>query len=420
MPQTITAPVTFNISPAGTLARLQPSDVTYLGMYHLTNASIGAQVDYAYGFTHRYVGSQLRFLFGRYNTGGIVDICEANAPAAFGSSITSTTNVWPHASVWPTTDPQFRVDHWGMRWEDQSGGTGGPGRLWAAGGIDYPNSAAGEDNYTGAISVRNLGAAGSVTNKKGLYGFSGVQQRRVMGGACPVPAWFQSQYGNYPYCYGFGSYASRGGAGPVSMGLEMVFGPDLSTLAAPNYAVSGIEAVSHQSGWAPPPWYPGHTAPTTYDRSRRNGNVTNQLDAWTSPVPGDPNGWGSWCWADGYWDAFNWVTGATKHAILPVATCMSGNLQYINSSIVSQSRSADFHFYDPAVIGQALQGAIPPWAVQPYAMRSITAEIQAAGGLGGGSNWEYGGASGASWDLQASRVYVLSSGIGVFAYQIAA
>lgn len=375
------------------------SDFTLLGHYTIDRLAGymfggGGELNYGTAFTHRYVDGQLRFLtFGYWSGQRLVEL---PCPANYGDTVTVATNVWQDVAV--------TGGHCGIDWID--------GKLWFAEGIDYPQSTA-EEAETKSLSTRTLNANGTTTGRRGNWGLSGINGRRIYGGVCKIPQWFQVAHGVGPFAAGFGGYASRLVVGPVSLGATLYAIPDPHSYAdqteIPASAFSmlmdhsyGSNADGYTSNW-----------PTNYDRGVRPANVTNNYDygQWLSPAP---DGKGRCVWGDTYSNTGNWIDDDAgtrgKHGFVLVPTFATGNVHYANSTLNFEGRGYEIQVFDPADFAAVKNGTKNPWNVQPVASKDITADLAALGHTDGGSGFLIpGGVCGASFDATTNLLYVYAN-----------
>ncbi len=326
---------------------LGQADFSYLGSHAIDNLD-GLMV--GSGLTLlRYVDSQLRFLTFSYRTGeaavlrefALPDGSDGRAPqGSANAAIMRTTASWP--DIWsPFTGPSVGGgDHSGLWWEAPEGSEGGS-RPWTTRADDYPNDV--QRSQTQAISVRELRADGTVTDRFGEYGFEGTGQRAIYGGVQPIPAWFAEQHRlRQRDVAGWGGYASRLAQGLVpSLGLMMLAIPDVTGYPM-NAAGSLIPAAGfrmladHRSGSVMAnDWYSGAASPPNpppFDRGARTPNVINHFDGGDNrpngstaepsagpPLPGAqrlgpaPDGRGRMVWNDSFHATGNWIDGEHKH-----------------------------------------------------------------------------------------------------------
>ncbi len=279
--------------PGGSV--LSADAFTLLGSWFMPMNSLAGQSVYCKGLTHRYVGSELRLLTMDYGDGHY-DCLEFTLPAAFANiSGANLKNKFLGQNFWGNrVSSVVATCHFDIFWEDQSGGTGGAGRMFSTMGPDYPQQGPGFDarSIASAVMVRNLSNSGGVvTNLNGIWGYQNVSCRCVMGGMGVVPGWFQALYGlSYPYVFGFGGYSSLiNQGGTCSLGLVAILSPDPSGYTstypieswglAPPYNGSGDDwsiptsdyriGSDHRSGSVPNnDWYTSYTTPSAipYDR----------------------------------------------------------------------------------------------------------------------------------------------------------
>ena len=136
---------------------LTPRDFAYLGC-RLPYTVVG---DYPLGFTHRYVGGQLRFLTGSF-------VLKEFAPPAggLGGSVTALTNSW--SDIWTGTGLS-PTGAWVGLWFEQA-----QERLWTTWAIDYPDDSEGGSIPSPWQFVRLTATARSPTSQApgGLWAFN--------------------------------------------------------------------------------------------------------------------------------------------------------------------------------------------------------------------------------------------------------
>src|SRR5262249_38204731 len=128
-------------------------------------------------------------------------------------------------------------------------------------------------------------------------------------------------------------------------------------------------------------WYlgTGATRQSTFDRGVRISPVINYFDGndprtnpstppSEPPTPGKwlsraPDGFGRWAWGDSYHNTGCWIDGPNKRGFLTIASLGGGRCWYGSSTLHYGSRQFEFHVYDPAQFGEALQGKRPVWNV---------------------------------------------------------
>jgi hypothetical protein len=396
------------VRSAGSRAVLTAADFTPLGYYDVQTR--GLDSPFVWGLTHRYVGGDLRFLTIQLDK----KLQEFSlAGHSYGSLITTATNVWDTsgAGVWDLT---------GLWWEEAFK------RLWTVTAIDYTNVASQVQVYT-----RSLNQDGTVSNLHGPVGLSGIPAKRVFGGAQPVPAWFQAQYGTGPYAVGWGGYTSL-----VAQGGVASLGPTMYTMPDPSRYGSNTEVTAqafkilmdYSSGSVATDWY-GRGRPTTFDRGSRLTCPTNYFDSgdprpnpptppagppqaragWLSPAP---DGKGRFVWGDSYNNTGCWIDGPTKHGFVAIATLGMGQCWYGSSNLNWQTRVYELHIFDPGSLGEAASGARNPWGVKPSSMAQMSLSGMGGGGAGGGNPPAPNGVAGATYDPSTRRLYLLGTAGG--------
>jgi hypothetical protein len=379
-----------NLRFGGNRSLLTQGDFTYLGYYLVDDSTY--DLGWSQGFTHRYVGGQLRFLSFGHSSG--IKLFEFAPPSSFGGQAT-ITNRW--TDIWGGSyDPTGK---WVGLWWDEAAQ-----RLWTTSAIDYPNDA--DISSTKMIHTRTLNSNGSVSNVRGQIGLSGVGARRVYGGAQAVPSWFQSKYGVGPYVVGWGGYASRMAQSlPVSLGPTMYAIPDPSGFGNGSDIPAGQfkTIMDNSSGTREDDWY-SKGSPSSFDRGIRNSNVNNQFDspAWQSPAP---DGQGRWTWGDSHYNTGCWIDGTSKHGFILVPSLSSGRAWYQNSTLNWDYRSSELHIYNPDHFGEVINGSRAVWNVKPtsHGPLSLPGMVQTSGSGNDGLLYNV---LGASFDSAAKRLYI--------------
>lgn len=369
----------------GTRPLLSSGDFTFLGSFDV-QGNVAVDLPYGSGFTHRYVGGQLRFLTSPFNSyaANVVEF----APVAFGGTVNALTNTWNE--VFPA---QWRGGAvWRSIWWDEANQ-----RLINTVALDYPQGGIPLDEER-LITVGTLNADGSVTQGSQLVKLQGIGQRAVVGGLRKIPAWFSAQHGVGPYLAGFGGYTSLMGQGLVpSLGPFFAAIPDPAGFASsteiPASQIS-VLADCRSGSVAQTDWYP-QGQPTTFDRGVGSGPVTNYYDSgengvalpptvaptppayWQSPAP---DGLRRWVWGDSHWSACDWIDNdagtRAKHGLVTVATLATGKAYYMDSTLNCDGRVAEIHVYDPADLAAVKAGTLQPWAVRPKTRLDISSIIK--------------------------------------------
>lgn len=383
---------------------LTAGDFALLGHFDV-QGNAAPDLPYGSGFTHRYVGGQLRFLTSPFN-GGQANVVEF-APAAFGQTVTTLTNTWPEAypagwrggAVWRT-----------LWWDEQSQ------RLRTSVSLDYPQSGIPIDE-TRCLGSCVLNPDGTVSGASSLVRLQGVGQRAIVGGTRRVPLWFRTAHGVGEYVSGFGGYTSlmAQGLGP-SLGLFLACHPAAETYPDEGLVPDSLLSVlaDHRSGaTAAQDWY-ANGSPSTFDRGVRNPDVDNEFDSdtyWKSPAP---DGLGRWVWGDSYQSSLCWVDddagSRNKHGIITAGTFYSGRAWYETSTLHCERRTAEIHVFDPVHLAEVKAGTRQPWNVKPVSRLDITDILKAGcdalrGRDGAGPE---GGIAGATFDPMTNRLWLCS------------
>jgi hypothetical protein len=396
-----------NLRFPGGKSLLSQSDFTYLG-YYSVEGNFGGDVGWGQGFTHRYVGGQLRFLTFGYSSP--LMLLELAPPANFGGAV-SQTNQWN--DIW--NGGFDTAGKWVGIWWDESAQ-----RLWSTSAIDYPDDS--YINSTKTIHTRTLSSNGTVSNIKGQIGLAGVGARRIYGGAQAVPSWFQSRYGVGPYVVGWGGYASR-----MAQGLPVSLGPTMYSIPDPSGFSNNADIPTGQfktimdcgSGTRADDWY-ASGAPTSFDRGVRNSNVSNEFDSpgWQSPAP---DGLGRWTWGDSNYNTGCWIDGPGKHGFILVPSFSSGRAWYQTSTLNWAYRSSEIQIYDPSRFAEVLAGSRAVWDVKPTSRWTISLPgmVQTTGSGNDGLLYDV---LGASYDSTTKRLYIYylswSTGNHIYVYSV--
>lgn len=384
---------------------LGQSDITFLGSFDV-NGNVHDGLAWGMGFSHRYVGNQLRFMTTAYGSGN--QMLVEFAPVAFGSTVQTATKVWPGIALTPTLGPGARYQIWFDEVKQ---------RLIKTEWIDYPGNDA-EYLEKRSISSRTLNADGSFSNKRGVFGTDGLGGRAATGGMRRVPAWFRAAYGVDEYCIGWGGYTSVMARTLMpSMGLFVATIPDPTTLADnQSFPASQIKILAdHRSGaGAAQDWYPSGQ-PTTFDRGVRNPDVINEFDSnrwWKSPAP---DALGRWVWGDSNHGCGEWIDNdagtRNRHGFLTVGTFYSGRAWYEGSSLHCERRTAEIQVFNPLHLAEVKAGTRQPWNVKPVSRLDITSIMKAGCDAlrGRDGNGPEGAASASTFDATTNTLYIYTS-----------
>ncbi len=383
-------------SPSGTTSAgsgnnkpiLGQSDFVYQGYYIVQNGGDFQELYWGQGFTHRYVGGQLRFLaLSHIHLGAYLPLVEFASPASgLGGTVTAKTNWWDN--IWAGTGTDYLG--WTGLWYEEANN-----RLWTTSAVDYPDDTQGA--FTKAIAVRTLNSDGTISNAAGPWGLQGIQQRRVYGGVVGVPSWFQTTYGTGPYATGWGGYASRMSAGGgVSLGPTFYTFPEPTGYPAGNDTIptSAFKALmDHSAALLGADWY-ANGVPTSFDRGVRNTDVINQYDTpyWQSPAP---DGLGRWTWGDSNWNTGCWIETSDKQGFILIPLLCSGRTWYETSTLHCEHMTTEIQVFDPNMLGQVAQGTRASWNTYPTNRWEITSVCTPLGLMWGhDGNGTQGGPSG--------------------------
>jgi hypothetical protein len=380
---------------------LDRGDFTYLGYYNVQTNSNDSP--YGQALTLRRVDGDLRFLtldWDGPNTTRVLSEFSIGS-TQIGGTVTGFTNRWRISPIGAYN---------GIWWDDARQ------VLWSSAGPDYTT-----DFIPGYVGFRTLNANGTVSNEKG-FSLNGIPGKRTYGGVQRVPAWFQAQYGVGPYVTGWGGYTSlMAQGGGASLGLTCYAFPDPASLA--NGASLNVKTCAdHISGTRNEDWYKntGAKSPSSFDRGIRVTPVENYFDGgdprpnpptrptepsigyWLSPAP---DGFGRWTWGDSYYNNCNWIETSSKKGFVCVAALAGGKAYYQSSSTSYDKRTMEMHVFDPTNLGLVVQGALPPWAVQPSNLWELS--LPGIGGLGQAGSTTPGNVAGAAYDAVSGRLYLM-------------
>lgn len=430
-------PMAKRVKAAAPIASSRPlltqSDFTYLGYYDVVNGLNAAGL--GGGFSFRYVSSTFR---GCSIHGGGEGFREFTLPGSFGGEVT----------LLAATDDIFDGDgvqeKFSLRWIDD--------KLYTASAIDYPNIGAGEDNYTSAISTREIDANGNVSNWHGYYGFHDIGACAVYGGVMKVPSWFSAANSCGTLVAGFGGYVSLMDqrALPPSLGPMFVFfdDPHGGTEDALTAANAGITSgnykigADHRGGTSSVDWFPNYSG-RTYDRGvRKTTTVINWFESgvpgagtptvppsypsdlaaehwWYGPsggaAPNDPDGYSRWCWGDSYYGTGVWIDNDAgtrgSHGVIAIATLGDGNVWYDVSQLHREGQKYELHIFNPSHIAEAIAGTRAKYNVRPTHAFNITSLLEDVPvGGDGGSGLPFLKITGADYDAATGRLYVAMHG----------
>lgn len=391
--------------PPGQKTLLTPADFTYQGFYDVT-----VMPNTSYGFTHRYVGGEIRFLTTA-NAGKLVEFSVAGK--SFGQTVSTATNTWNDIGGF-----DIGYDYRGLFWDEANQ------RLWSNGTQSYQST-----EFPVQIYTRTLNANGTISNLHGPVSLQGIPQKRVFGGATAIPAWFQQQYSVGPYLVGWGGGTSLIlAAGNNSCGPAMYAMPDpagfsngasiptsqFKTLAdyAPATQHRGVrlwKAGNWDTGGSPLNYHdggdprPNPPTPPTFNPSAGA--------QWLSPRA---DGRAYWPPYDAYWNTGNWIDTPTKHGFIAVLSGDAGRAWYMTSNIWRDYKTFELHIFDPTVLGQVATGAKPVHAVEPTSMTTLTLPNLGGNGQIFGDMAAGQAVAGATFDSVGKKLYLLGMGINGF------
>lgn len=370
---------------------LSAQDLSYLGYYDVQLN--GSNSTYGFALTHRMVNGDLRFLTLEID-GRLYEFSLAGK--SFGGLINTPTRTWGNIGG--------INNHIGLWWEENQS------RLWSTSAEDYTAVV----NQV-AIYTRTLNDNGTVANIRGPVGLQGLNAKRVYGGAQPVPAWFQAQYGVGPYAVGWGGYTSLlAQGGGASLGPTMYFIPDPAGYSPNTEIPSGSyrKAMDCYTGdrgsrvTIPLNYFDGgdprmnpSTPPTSPPLSTAQ---------WLSPAA---DGFGRFVWGDSYYNTGMWIDGPTKQGFLMIASLGGGKCYYMNSTLNFDSRVFEAHIFDPARIGEAILGQRALSQVKPTVMTQLNLPGM---GYPWGGNSTTGNIAGATYDAATRRLFLLGRGVNTY------
>lgn len=384
---------------------LRADELTYLGAYKVPANPWGQ------AFTTRWINGQFRvYSFGfRGNTVPAPQaqyaLSEYSLPAAFGATATRL-RYW--LDIWNATG-FGRNGRWlGLGWDAD-------GRLVTGSALDYLGT---PSPY--GLHRRTLNDNGTITDLEGPLALDGLSPRRYFGNFVRIPPSWQALLGVGPYAVGGGGYLSTMCVDSVSMGptLYGIPAPDWPSGHVPSSAIRTL--MDHGAGSCQAAWYPGASAPTTYDRGVRNTDVAEEYDTWISPAP---DGLGRWTWADQVWNTVNWIDTSARHGVLLLASLANGRAWYQYSTLHSDRQTVEAQVFDPNDFVAVLNGSVPPSRVQPRSRQILsTPDLRVKPFDGNTPSCRM---AGASFDPITNRVYGYvpnaADGLGrIYAWQIPA
>lgn len=360
------------LSNAPVQAQVQPSGFVYEAFYELqTN---GANSSYMQALTHRYVGSELRFLYLTHQ--GVLQ--EFRLPG-IGQKQTATTATWNLAGTGALNS------HNGI-WYEQA-----KNRLWVTSAEDYTTV-----NHPAKITLITLGTNGSVSVQKQI--FLNVPAKRVYGGCNAVPAALVGQLGG-PYVCGWGGYTSLvAQGGGASMGPTMYAIPDPDTVGngatVPARTILDTSSSRGVRKTLPINFFDGGDARQN-PSSRPTGSPLTSA-SWLSP---GSDGLGWFVWGDSYYNTGMWI-GTT---FASVASLCKGACWYQDSTLNFDARQFELHLWNGTGLGSNQ-------LKRPDSMTELNLPQGIVGSWAG--NVPQRNVAGATYDSVSGRAYLVMSPAG--------
>jgi hypothetical protein len=346
---------------------------TYQGAYDVqTN---GDDSTYMQGFTHRYVGGELRFLTLTH-TGWLH---EFRKPAAFGAKADTIVQDW-------NLSPTGALNNFSGIWFEQA-----KNRLWVTSAEDYTNV-----NHPAKVTILTLGANRAVTVVKTFY--LNVPAKRVYGGCNAVPSSLVASIGG-AYTCGWGGYTSLvAQGGGASIGPTMYAIPDPDTIAN-GATVTARTVLDHAASRGvrrtiPINYFDGGD-PRQNPGSRPTGDPVSTA-AWLSP---NAQGLGWQVWGDSYYNTGMWV-GTTFVSVL--SGC-KGGCWYQSSTLAFDGRQFEMHQWSGAGLGSNI-------LKQPDVMTELL--LPRGNTVVWGGNIPTGNIAGATYDATTGSVYLIGFPLG--------
>jgi hypothetical protein len=334
--------------------------------------------------THRYVGSDLRFL--TLNVHGVLDEISLSGKS-YGDGINTITNKWDLTGTGALSNFQ------GLWFNAETN------RLWVTSSGDYTNVF-----VPAHVTMMTLNDNGSVSNVKHVN-IGAIPEKRVYGGCQRIPAAYRASLGGEYVC-GWGGYTSLvGQAGGASMGPTMYAIPDPETFAAGGTMTvrTLLDTSGNNRGLRA-------TIPLNYfDGGDRDASGNLRLNPTTPPtLPPSPlgswlspnaQGLGWFVWGDSYYNNGMWISTPTKQGFVMIAALGTGKCWYMNSTLHFDGRTQELHIWDPAKLAN---GPL----TRPDSMSELVIPGRVIGSWEG--NVPQRNISGATFDPYSSRMYLVS------------
>lgn len=359
------------------------ADISYKS-YITVNVADQAMT-YVSALTHRYVGTDLRFLILRLD-GTIAEFSIAGKGP--GSTVNTTTGSWQV--------PSGVLNNFNsLNWDESKG------KVWVTSAEDYTNIV-----RPTRISLLTLGANGTVS-LDGQWSIAGVNAKRVYGGVLKVPTWAKATMGG-DYIAGWGGYTSlvmQGGG--ASMGPSAVAIDDPTTY--PSGSVLPVRKVVLDA-------YPNRGVRKTIPQNYFDGGDTRQnpntpptgppvsSGQWLSP---NAQGLGWWVWGDGPYNTGFFVDTPGRRGFGMVPSLCKGRCWYQTSTLAFDGRTAELHVWDVSKMGSSVTKAPDVMVELPFPDGSARVW---------GGNGPTGNIAGATFDPKTGTLYALGTVYGTNDY----
>jgi len=307
---------------------IQPSDISYLGMFYVPPTVNGRSTRYELGLAFRRVGG-VKHLFAGSN-----NVFEMSVPV--------------EKSAAPYNTAALAHDWGGISGSWQTGATRGiywdeiDKRLYQVMG-DYYSPAPADKRVVYYATIDDAAGTKVVS---GPWAVTNLTYKMVMGGVVGIPDWFATQYlGGKRIALGFGgAYSTMGQNGPGSAG------PAMTAIAPPPPSTPQFSALADTpliAHWwngnqyqAPMRWArtPDMNLKPSYKPSAMwlDGGIWNTL-----------NGVGYWTWVDLFEAAGVWIDLPTKHGMLFAPALATGDVWYESSDTRYTGLKHYWTMYDP-------------------------------------------------------------------------